>query len=517
MRRRGTHNLDDIRRELRLGMGPCQGGFCIYRATGILHGLDGMTGEQANGALLQLPAGALEGHVADPLRRPAAPGAAGRLDLPGRPRRGAPAVVRGELHFDAVVIGAGSAGLTAATRLAEGGARVCVLAKGIGSTHLAPGTVDVLGYAPERVEEPARALSELAAARPDHPYALMGVESVAPALQWFAERIADGPQPGYRYVGDLEHNHLLPTAVGVLRPSALVPETMAEGDMRRREPVCIVGTRALRDFHAALCAANLEAAGDRGARDRGRSRARSRRRQRARPRAALRRPRLPRRVRGASSRRACTATSASALPAVLGLRDPHGAWADLQRRLGRGVFEIPTLPPSVPGMRAFEALRDRAARARAGASILGSEVIGAERDGARVSAVRAHAAGHDVALPRALVRARHGRLRLGRHRAGLGLGHARDGARPAAARRPRSRRAALRGRLPGRAADGARGGGGRRRRCAPRAPRTCSSPAPRCPAPCRGRRARARASRWPAATAPRRSCWPRASKVKAAA
>jgi glycerol-3-phosphate dehydrogenase len=52
MRRRGTHNLDDIRRELRLGMGPCQGGFCIYRATGILHSLDGLTGQEANGALL---------------------------------------------------------------------------------------------------------------------------------------------------------------------------------------------------------------------------------------------------------------------------------------------------------------------------------------------------------------------------------------------------------------------------------------------------------------------------------
>ena len=43
--------------------------------------------------------------------------------------------------------------------------------------------------------------------------------------------------------------------------------------MRRREPVCIVGTRALRDFHAALCAANLERAGRRGARGRGRARA----------------------------------------------------------------------------------------------------------------------------------------------------------------------------------------------------------------------------------------------------
>ena len=56
------------------------------------------------------------------------------------------------LSYDVVVLGAGVAGLTAAARLAERGARVCVLAKGVGSTHLAPGTVDVLGYAPERVE-----------------------------------------------------------------------------------------------------------------------------------------------------------------------------------------------------------------------------------------------------------------------------------------------------------------------------------------------------------------------------
>jgi glycerol-3-phosphate dehydrogenase len=47
-----TGNLDDLRRQLRLGMGPCQGGFCIYRATGILHGLDGLSAAQADAALL---------------------------------------------------------------------------------------------------------------------------------------------------------------------------------------------------------------------------------------------------------------------------------------------------------------------------------------------------------------------------------------------------------------------------------------------------------------------------------
>jgi glycerol-3-phosphate dehydrogenase len=44
--------LDDIRRQLRLGMGPCQGGFCNYRATGLMHGIDKLSAEEANRALL---------------------------------------------------------------------------------------------------------------------------------------------------------------------------------------------------------------------------------------------------------------------------------------------------------------------------------------------------------------------------------------------------------------------------------------------------------------------------------
>ena len=51
MRRRGTMNLDDIRRLLRLGMGPCQGGFCMYRATGILHAVDRLDGAEASASL----------------------------------------------------------------------------------------------------------------------------------------------------------------------------------------------------------------------------------------------------------------------------------------------------------------------------------------------------------------------------------------------------------------------------------------------------------------------------------
>ena len=37
VRRNPTLTLDDLRRDVRLGKGPCQGGFCTYRAAGILH------------------------------------------------------------------------------------------------------------------------------------------------------------------------------------------------------------------------------------------------------------------------------------------------------------------------------------------------------------------------------------------------------------------------------------------------------------------------------------------------
>jgi glycerol-3-phosphate dehydrogenase len=53
IRRRRTTDLDDIRRTLRLGMGPCQGGFCMYRATGILHGTLDVDAARADRSLLE--------------------------------------------------------------------------------------------------------------------------------------------------------------------------------------------------------------------------------------------------------------------------------------------------------------------------------------------------------------------------------------------------------------------------------------------------------------------------------
>jgi glycerol-3-phosphate dehydrogenase subunit B len=302
--------------------------------------------------------------------------------------------VKSELHFDVVVIGAGTAGLVAATRLAQSGARVCVIAKGIGSTHLAPATIDVLGYAPELVDEVVPALERLIESRPDHPYALVGPDTVAEATSWFARTVSDGPLPGYVYVGELKRNLRLPSALGALRPSALVPETMAAGDAARLSRVGIVGSPALRDFHPGLCAANLTAAG---------IDARPVNLELALDRADANALGIARLFDDPGWRaRFCAELSPAlraeehvGLPAMLGLRDPHGVLADLESRLGRGVFEIPTLPPSVPGMRMYEILR-HTLRAAGGRLVLGPAVTAHRRDGDRVTAVSTRAAGHEV-------------------------------------------------------------------------------------------------------------------------
>jgi glycerol-3-phosphate dehydrogenase subunit B len=65
------------------------------------------------------------------------------------------------------------------------------------------------------------------------------------------------------------------------------------------------------------------------------------------------------------------------LPAILGMNAHHAVITDLERLSGVPVFEIPTLPPSVPGVRLYKALRDKllamGVRIEAGMEVISAE------------------------------------------------------------------------------------------------------------------------------------------------
>ena len=405
------------------------------------------------------------------------------------------------MSWDTVVVGAGVAGLTAGLRLAQAGQRVAVIAKGVGGTHLAPGTIDVLGYDPERVERPGEAVQALVAERPDHPYAQIGADTIPRALEWFTGQMAEGPLGPYTYLGGTEANLMLPTAVGAVKPSALVPETMAGGEVRHGGRVCVVGFRKLKDFHAALLADNLNRAGmgiearaveldlpSSGPAD---LNALALARQ-------FDKPAFRAEVAGQLVAR-LRADERLAFPAVLGVADPHAAWTDLQRQLAHPVFEVPTLPPSVSGMRVFATLRGLFGLA--GGRFFGNRpVVGAQLEGGRVTAVLARGASRDEPFAGRPRRARLRRLRLRRPLARLRVDDARQLPRPAGRRRARaatSRASApatstsTRWRAP---ASPSTTSCARSSRAAAGPPRTCWWRARPSPARCRGGRSPATAS-----------------------
>ncbi len=298
-----------------------------------------------------------------------------------------------EAVLDVVIIGAGLAGLVAGWQAAGKGCRVRVIAKGWGATHWHAGCIDVLGYYPidnqKPVEVPAEALAQLVRAMPQHPYALVGTEALEQALTAFQTLCATA---GYPMHGSLERNWLLPSALGTIRPTCLAPETMIAGDLKRQDPMLLVGFRPFLDFYPALAADNLAAQGF-PARD-----------------LTLDLPRP-------EQRRLVNATTLAQLfetadfraqvadaikphlhdaarvgfPAVLGIHNALSVQHDLQERLGCPVFEIPVLPPSVPGMRLHRILMN--AIARAGGHVFeGMEVIAADKRDGVVEAVWTQAA-----------------------------------------------------------------------------------------------------------------------------
>jgi glycerol-3-phosphate dehydrogenase len=424
----GAQTIDDIRREHRLGMGPCQGGFCTYRAAGMLHALRPQQPAAANGALRDFLQERWKGQLAilwgqqqrqerldeliylDVLNVPALPGetqtplapdlydppppASLAKSVPAAPQppdapRRQPTAVDAP-GTEVVVVGAGLAGLVCAWQSALIGRRTRLISKGWSSLYWGAGCVDVLGRYPgdgRRVESPAEDLARLVREQPQHPYALAGLDALDQALAALQELCAAA---GYPLHGSLERNLLLPTALGVFRPTCLAPQTMAAGEQGRlagRGLLAIVGFQQFLDFFPQLAADNLASQGvEAAAYSLDLPELAPRRFVTSRVLAELFDTPAFRRSLLAQLKSRLKPASAVGFPAVLGLQFPAQVHQELQDGLGVPVFEMPLLPPSIPGIRLSRILVRAVERARCRVQE-GMQVVGADLQGRQAAAV----------------------------------------------------------------------------------------------------------------------------------
>ena len=275
--------------------------------------------------------------------------------------------------LDLLVIGAGLAGLTAALRAAEAGLRVKVIAKGMGSLYWTSGAIDLLGYVgveDRAVTSPWARMAELDAG---HPYRRLGETRIRRALAWF-QQSATGQALGYTTAGN--ENVLTPSPAGAWRPTWLAPAGQRAGAADDARPMVIVGILGMRDFYPHLIARNLAAQGQsvRAAMLPGNVLSEQRDRNNIQLAECLDDLRTQQRLIDAL-KPVVKPGERVGLPAILGRHAHPQALAALQAGLNTAVFEIPTLPPNVPGIRLATALR-HALEARGVRVEIGMEAIG---------------------------------------------------------------------------------------------------------------------------------------------
>ncbi len=258
---------------------------------------------------------------------------------------------------DLCVVGSGMAGMSAALFAAKRGLATVLVGR-TGEIIFATGLLDLMGVHPVAEGkiwlDPWAGIARLVEDLPLHPYARLNTSAIRGA---FAELLDFLEANGLAYTGHPDQNATVLTSVGTLKVTFRVPRTVWNGveALTRRASCLLVDIQGLKGFSARQIAATagkhwpelrtkrivfpgFQAAGEvfleRLAR-------------------ALEVPETRERF-AAAIRPHLNGIEAVGLPALLGISRSAEVMRDIQARLGVPVFEIPTMPPGISGLRLKE-------------------------------------------------------------------------------------------------------------------------------------------------------------------
>ena len=259
--------------------------------------------------------------------------------------------------YDLAVIGTGMTGMAASLIAADRG--LTVAQAGLtGEILFSSGFFDFLAIHPVREKRfwtnPWKAVHAMIQDNPDHPYARISGQTMRHAWDMilsFLER------EGLPYHRELEENTRMITSQGTIKSTYCLPLTMQPGatGLKQNLPCLIADFHGMREFSAVQIAESLRSQwkgirtirihfpGTDGLTE-------------LYPEQMARALELPqnREKLAVLINPHVKEVKLVGLPAVLGIEKSLQAASDLSERLGLPVFEIPTIPPSVPGIRLKE-------------------------------------------------------------------------------------------------------------------------------------------------------------------
>ncbi len=260
-------------------------------------------------------------------------------------------------HFDTelAIIGSGIAGFAASIFAINRGIDTAQIGN-TGAVAYTTGYLDLLGSVEDSsttIDDPWKQLEILKKSNPNHPLSRIDPVDIKNGFDQFTAFLGEC---GIAYNQPADSNITALTPAGTLKKTLCIPTTMQAGPIafRDKSPCVIIDFRGLKGFSAHQVVANLH---DRW------------------PEISSARITFPdmdhgeiypeviaRALEVASNReklskllvQAAGKAKVIGLPAVLGMHQPDNVLNDLERLTGLTIFEIPTMPPSVPGIRLRE-------------------------------------------------------------------------------------------------------------------------------------------------------------------
>lgn len=294
--------------------------------------------------------------------------------------------------YDCLIIGGGVAGLTCGIRCASEGLKTAIISGGMNSLHFSSGSIDLAGYDSKGgiVKKPFDQIKKIIDKNKDHPYSKAGIKIIKKSIGFFADELSRESLE-LNNNGDFNHFHI--SAIGTLKPSYLSQESIfndrAIKILHNKSRIAILNFSGFRDYYPqqtidALRENTLFKNFDIISGEislpyylnteknlhefRSVDLARIFETEKYLPRIAD------------EIIKAAGDAEAVSLPAFLGIKNYTSIRRRLEELTGKYIYEIPTLPPSILGLRLDNALKNRFVNT-GGDYISGDRAISAEYSG----------------------------------------------------------------------------------------------------------------------------------------
>lgn len=242
------------------------------------------------------------------------------------------------MKFDTAVIGSGMSGLMASIYLSERGLNTVLVSRGDPICSISSACIDIAGTGQNTMEAVDRFPIE-------HPYHKLKKKEIISSIQYFRDLMSKN---GFEYEGDIEKNRSILTPIGKKRISSLVPFTMKHADITEGDTFHIISFKDIKDFFPSYLTGRFlgtevsifdaEAYTTMGI--------------------ATKMDNEDFLTKFISwIKKQNIKRDRIGIPSILGVTKTLEIFKRLERETGKIFFEIPTLPPSIPGLRPYRNLK----------------------------------------------------------------------------------------------------------------------------------------------------------------